>query len=133
MKRFIWVIFLVLSLPNIVNAQHNWRNNKIKKDNGVISNKSILPNAVLSINRDTIPLGRYKYFEIDEVRYKKYLFTNVTNDSVKLLIANAEDWSEFSKAHDSLNDILRENKYNNVNNYTDVQLLIKKNENDKQK
>ncbi len=74
---------------------------------------------ISSVNRDTIPIGRYKYFRVDSAKYRIYLNSAINKDSVKLAKASTGDWAEFTMAYDSLRLTLIINPNNNVQNYID--------------
>jgi hypothetical protein len=105
---------------------NNPRNEKNKNENennknvNSVSTGKILSSSTLAMLRDTIPLGRYKYFRIDDARYKIYMNSAINKDSVKLLIANDSDWLGYDKAHSDLKKVLAIDPYKNVSNYIDT-------------
>jgi hypothetical protein len=85
-----------------------------------VKNKVVTNNKAIALLRDTIPIGRYKYFQIDDARYKIYMNSAINKDSVKLLKASTADWADFAKAYETLKKSLKNNQYDNVQNYLDT-------------
>jgi len=71
-------------------------------------------------NKDSIPLGRYKYYKIDQSSNSRYLNSSISKDSVRQEKAGKADWDDFAKAYATLQKSFVANQYNNVENYIDT-------------
>lgn len=83
----------------------------------IIENRSV---AVTARQKDTIPLGRNKYYKVDDASNLTYMNSSINKDSVKLEKASKTDWEEFAKAYAGLQSILQLNRFDNVVNYIDT-------------
>ncbi len=118
MRRFILLLLFAVVTASLTFAQ-------ITKKDRVTAISTIRDHrtdmiASSTLNRDTIPISRYKYYKIDDSRYKIYLNSVVNKDSVKLLKATAQDWTEYATAYENLKRSFAKNAYNNVQNYIDT-------------
>lgn len=120
MRYYLLFIFLSMVNTQIVIAQIKSRERAFIRNNRAVIMDDRTAIMIASANRDTIPISRYKYFRVDDDKYKRYLNTFINKDSVKLLKASVTDWSDFDKAFENLKKSLRKNVYNNVENYVDT-------------
>jgi hypothetical protein len=113
MHRLFLIMLLIMFSSIISFSQSSGRKDKTVKS---LAN----PKSTINFNRDTIPLGKYKYFRADGASKIKYITDGINEDSVRMIKANKVDWAEFDRAYDDLKKTFSADKFKNIESYIDT-------------
>ncbi|MEO6719350.1 MAG: hypothetical protein ABIN67_03250 [Ferruginibacter sp.] len=113
MHRLFLIMLLIVVSSTISFSQSPGKKDKTDKS-------SANAKSPINFNRDTIPLGKYKYFRADGASKIKYIIDGISEDSVRMIKANKVDWAEFNKTYDELKRTFSIDRFKNVESYIDT-------------
>ena len=114
--RFLY-LFILLT-PASVFGQVNGNKPTIVKPS-VNDNIRVNPQAV-NANKDTISLGKYKYYRADAASKMRYIMEGINEDSMRIIKASKFDWIEFDNAYSDLKKTFSNDGSKNVESYIDT-------------
>jgi len=86
----------------------------------VKENTTVNLQTPINSTKDTIALGKYKYYKVDGESKMKYIMEGINEDSMRMIKSSKSDWAEFEAAYNEYKKILSNDPLKNVESYIDT-------------
>ena len=86
----------------------------------VKENTTVNLQSPVNSTKDTVALGKYKYYKVDGESKMRYIMEGINEDSLRMIKAGKADWAEFETAYNDFKKVLSNDPLKNVESYIDT-------------